>query len=304
MEGNDSIGYRIETSSSAQTEQKSLVLFVAREAGDYRIVACNLSPEIIGMEVLRRVSAGDLNGAKIWLDRVRGEASALKNEDAAADNPLVLMWSKDSVADADLMRLAGASLLWDMHGEEIVPLLLQGEGAKGDVRRAVAIALFRTYLSEKKYPEALEQCRKMEKEYPLSATLFTCRAAALGELNRLGELKNEAEERLKKLPKDRDAVGALAHVARIQGNFDEAIKSYKTMVEAGTANAWDYNNLAWLGLFQGPDYSEFLSFAQRAVSLTGGKTAGTLNTQAALFAEAGENSGGTRDHTESHCGKR
>lgn len=289
IEGSDAAGYRIDAVNSDLFKENKFRLFVVKEDGQYRIQAYGTTPNFIGLEVLRRVGSGDLSGAKTWLDWAREEISSEKKDDPLSEEPFLLIWPKDSLADPERMRLAGACLLSELHGKQVIPLLLKGQdSANEETRRAVNIALMKAYLSKKEYPELLEHCARMEKSNPLSPTLFISRVMALRAVNRWEEVRTLAEARLVKVPKDPFAIRVLALCAIQNTDFELGAKWLKMLVDEGKANAHDYNELAWLGLFRKSDMAESLTFAERAVSLAGGKNRAYLNTLSALYAETGK----------------
>ena len=289
VEGSDAAGYRIDATASPFSEANKFRIFVVKEDGRYRIVPSEPTPQILGMEVLRRIDTGDLAGAKIWLDWAREDLSPGRDDDPLSEEPFLLVWEKGSGAEPERMRIAAACLLSGSQNKQVVPLLLKGrESADESLRKAIDLALGSEYLRGKKYPETLEICDRLGRSYPLSATLFVWREMAFMSMKRWGDMKSLAEERLHKIPKDPAAIRILATCAEQDGDFVQAEKWYKTLLEAGTANAGDYNNLAWLGLFRESVPAESFSFAERAVSLSGGGKGGFLHTLSTLYAETGK----------------
>jgi tetratricopeptide (TPR) repeat protein len=289
VEGSDAAGYRIDAVDSSFSDENRFRLFVVKEDGRYRIVANNTAPNLIGMEALRRVEAGDLNGAKAWLDWARDEISPRKDGDPLAEEPFLLVWEKESGAGPDRIRLAAACLLSETRYKQVIPILLKcREAADQASRTAIDLALGRAYLEEKRYPELLVVCDRLGRSYPLSATLFLWRETGFRAMKRWSDVKAQAEDRLRRIPKDTTAIRVLASCAEQNGDFEQAEKWYKTLVAEGTAKAGDYNNLAWLAMFGKSVPSESLSFAERAVSLSGGEKGGALHTLSALYAETGK----------------
>lgn len=287
IEGSDATGYRMDVSNTFLSADKMRV-YVVKEEGRYRIVTGNMKPGVIGVEVLRRVDAGDLEGARTWLDWAREEVPRTRDDDPLSEEPFLVVWGQASPATPERMRLAAACLLSELRHERVIPILLKGrETESGDLRAAVDMALARAYMVEKKYPELLQLFAGLRDVSPSSRVLFMERVYALEMMNRREEMSSVARERLQKLPKDPVAIRVLASCAERGGGFEEAETWYRALVEAGTAGAGDYNNLAWLGLFRKSVPPEALSFAERAVAMSDGKNESYLHTLSALYAETG-----------------
>ncbi len=288
VDGNDAAGYRIDAVNPAFLGETKLRLYAVKEEGKYRIVTGYEKPGVLGLEALRRIEAGDFASAKTWLDWARDDVSRTRDDDPLSEVPFLRVWKQGSPADPERMRVAAACLISDMKDKKVIPILLKGrETAEGDLKGVIDIALAKAYTVAKKYPELLQVSDRLRDAYPQSIVPLADRAYALRMMNRWDEVRAMAEERLGKMPKDPPAIRVLASCAEQKGDFAEAGKWYKVLVEAGTANAEDYNNLAWLDLFGKSVSPEALTFAERAVSMSGGKDESYLHTLSALYAEAG-----------------
>jgi len=287
-EGSDATGYRVDAVASSLAGAREFRFYVTNEDGQYRLVAADTQPGVVGLEVLRRVEAGDFKGAKTWLDWVRDEATPARGDDPWSGNPFTLAWSKESAADPERMRLAAAVLLSTLDTKTTLPLLSKGgELPESEARLAAEISLSRVFLAQKRYSEFLAQGEKLAKRYPLSLDLFLSRIAALESLGRREEVRALTEERLRTLPKDPTALRIVARSAEQVGDFALAAKWYKRIVEEGGAVAGDYNNLAWLGLFSSSVPAESLAFAERSVAQSNKANPSFLHTLSALYAETG-----------------
>jgi len=288
-EGSDATGYRINAANPALSGETKLRVYAVKEEGRYRIVANQAKPGVIGVEVLRRVESGDLNGAKTWLDWAREDVSHTRDDDPLSEEPFLRIWGQGSLANPERMRIAAACLLSEMGHDKAIPILLKGrKAAEGDAGTAIDMALARAYAEKKKFPELLQLCGRLGETYSQSPVLFMTRAFALRMMNRWDEIRFMAEERFRKMPKDPAAIRMLALCAERTGDFERAGTWYKMLVDGGAANAGDFNNLAWLDLFRKSVSSEALSFAERAVAMSGGKNESFLHTLSALYAETGK----------------
>ena len=288
-EGSDAAGYRMDAANPALSVESKMRLYAVKEEGRYRIVTGHTKLGVIGLEVLRRIESGDLSGAKTWLDWAREDVPRTRDDDPLSEEPFLRIWGQGSPANPERMRIAAACFLSEMGHDKAIPILLKGrETAEGDVGAAIDMALAKAYTEKKKYPELLQLCDRLAETYSQSPVVFMERAHALRMMNRWEEIASMAQQRLGKMPKDPAAIRVLASCAEQKGEFEQAATWYKALVGAGTAGTGDYNNLAWLDLFRQTVSPEALSFAERAVAMSGGKDEGSLHTLSALYAEAGK----------------
>lgn len=288
VSGSDAVGYRIDTDSGTIAPASKLRLYAVKEDSSYRIVAEETQPVLMGLEVLYRLEKGDMAGAKTWLDWAREAAPRNRDDDPLAEEPFLKIWGPDAPATPERMRIAAAALLADSGHDKAISILVKERAkAEGNVATAMDLALARANGGKKKYKEMLQLVERVAAAYPLSVTAFIGRIHALRMMGRWDEIAVIAEERLKKIPKDPAAVRVLASCAEQKGAFDQATVWYKVLIDAGTAESVDYNNLAWLELFKETLFPEALTNAERAVSLAGGKDEGSVHTLAAVYAEAG-----------------
>jgi transglutaminase-like putative cysteine protease/predicted Zn-dependent protease len=118
VQGDDQAGFRVEISSAVGERPGRSAFFVVREGGGYRIAGLGDAPATLGLEALRRVAAGDLRGARQWLDwadeelQVPGTLGAAGGDEVPSV-PLLALWGHRSPAGgetADEFRCAAASL--------------------------------------------------------------------------------------------------------------------------------------------------------------------------------------------------
>jgi hypothetical protein len=107
-DGNDSSGYRIRVFGMSDKPQAALV---ARRPAGYRIVAFGGDVRMVGPEVLRRLDANDLKGAKQWLDWAREEQVLQGGDDPLAGPVLPRFWTRGDEPNPDKMRLAAVALM-------------------------------------------------------------------------------------------------------------------------------------------------------------------------------------------------
>jgi transglutaminase-like putative cysteine protease len=104
VRGDDSLGYRVEITSTVGESAGRSALYVVPENGEYRIAALADAPATLGLEALRRLAAHDLRGARQWLDwaseelrlsppaALAGSSAAGGAEDELPTSPLLALW--------------------------------------------------------------------------------------------------------------------------------------------------------------------------------------------------------------------
>ena len=289
IEGDEKLGFKVDVQDPSDSKRIFRV-YITREEGEHRIVTSNATPHLLGHEVLRRLDANDLAGARKWLDWAAEELPLEGNEDPLAVEPFPRIWTPGAAAEPAYMRIAAASLLAGEQSERVIPILLKGrESADSRIRFLIDLALAKAYFSAKNYAAVLELGKRFGEDYPLSETLFLMRTNALLSLNRREDAAALAKERLGMLANDRTAILMLASHAEKAGNLEQAETWYRQLTTTGKAGAGDRNNLAWLGLFRKPIPAESLSLAEQAVTMTKGKSSNYLHTLSTLYADSGRN---------------
>jgi len=289
IEGDEKLGFRVDVQDP--TDAKNIFrVFITREEGEYRIVASNATPRLLGHEVLRRLDANDRAGAGKWLDWAAEEFDLEGSADPLAVEPFPRIWTPGAAAEPAFMRIAAASLLAGEQSDRVIPILLKGrETADSRVRFLIDLALAKAYYSAKNYAAVLELGNRFGEDYPLSKTLFLMRSHSLLSLNRREDAAALAKERLGVLADDPTAIQMLASQAEKAGNLEQAETWYRHLTTSGKAAAGNRNNLAWLGLFRKTIPAESLPLAEQAVAMTKGKSSNYLHTLSALYADSGRN---------------
>jgi tetratricopeptide (TPR) repeat protein/transglutaminase-like putative cysteine protease len=262
-EGNDAVGYR---ETLQMPEGKTLIFYVVREAGEYKILDSSEKPNAIGLEILDRVAAHDLAGARTLLDWVREDQHLGSGDDPLSGPAFPRLWTKGKEADANQMKLAAAAML-----AQTKPTARQGVSILEEARKAAAgdtektnidLALVAGDINLQNYQELLEVSSPLAQKYPESKTAFIARSLALLGLGRFDEAEALAQERLKRLTNDLEAMRMLVKTAVLKGDPGGAFNRSMKIVDAGKAEAVDLNNLAWYSLFfdreGGPDLDSAL----------------------------------------------
>jgi transglutaminase-like putative cysteine protease/tetratricopeptide (TPR) repeat protein len=257
VDGSDASGYRVKL----QLGDKKMTLFVVREEGKYKILDTSDKPAGVGLEVLDRLAAQNLEGARVLLDWVREEKHIEGGDDPLAGEAFPRLWTKGKPGDATQIKIAAAALL--VSNDETAP---RGLAILEAARRSVADAAGRTNIDLAlleglskvgNYDEMLAVSLELAASNPESRTVFLEQSAALRGLGRFDDANALAEQRLKQFPDELDAPRALTRNAIVRGDYRAAYDLGRKLADAHKAEAVDLNGMAWQTLFferpEGPD---------------------------------------------------
>jgi transglutaminase-like putative cysteine protease len=287
--GDDATGYQVVLGSRLEGG-KVLEVYVLREDGRYRIVAFGSEAFMLGDEALRRLAAGDLPGARQWLDWAREGAP-----EPHGDPPqpaFSVLWTRGQAADEQQARCAAAALAAGGNAddaERALPMLRSCRGAARDETRQIVLdeALAGALRKAKRWPEMVEVAGRLAAARPLAEQPFALAAAALRETKAgPAAIEQLARARLKRLPGDRDARMLLVQLDRERGDLDSAERRLRELAAEPSAQGPELNSLAWLMLVRGHADDQAVELAQRAVHLS--STHNALHTLATLLVERGK----------------
>lgn len=279
VDGDERVGYRVSVQSGGARYQ----LFLVPAEGGPRIAAMGFLPAGMGHEALRHLDAGDLTGARRWLDWAREAAIA---QDPLDPHPIARLWLPGS--DAARARTAAASLLVAGAPDRALPLLLSGREGSMDPA-ACDEALIAVYQQRGAAQEALRAAERLEQARPGSQVALQARVAGLGQLGRGEDARRLLDERLRTDGRSRPILALSARLAELAGDHARAERLYERMEQLGVTEAEDRNSRAWNRLFLGPITAEMLEGARRSILGSGEKrvSRSAYHTLAALHAEAG-----------------
>ncbi len=286
-EGDDATGYRekLENLNGSTT-----TLFIVKEDGQYRLLDTLDKPNAIGLEMLDRIKAGDLKGAKALLDWMREDQHLEGGDDPLGGLVFPRFWIKGEAADARKMKLAAAAILISTKPTAAEGVAVLEEGLKGAAndreRDNIELALADGYSLLQSFSKMLEVSAPLLKEFPDSKQAFIDNVLALMGLGRNDAAIALADERLKLLENDADALNMKIQIEANRGNYDAARGIAQKLADMGKTDAMLLNNVAWDALFTGKVTQDDVAKAIRATEMQ--KDApGILHTLACLYAEIG-----------------
>jgi len=287
VEGNDQIGYR----ASMRGGDKLESFYIVKEDGKYRLLDTSQKPNSIGLEILDRVGAGDVAGARVLLDWVRDDQHLPGGDDALAGFAFPRIWTKGKEGDLRQMKLAAAALLAQTKqtaGEGLRLLQALQADVRDDAEKLnISLALLDGYAVLSKYEKANELASALAKEHPDSKRLFLDQVFSLRKLGRYADADRLATNWMAKQPDDLTGSRALMVNAVQRENYGLARTLAKNILESSRAEAGDYNSAAWYGLFTGRPEDLDIASATKSLQMSQ-NNAGTLHTLGCLYAAAGK----------------
>jgi transglutaminase-like putative cysteine protease/tetratricopeptide (TPR) repeat protein len=287
-QGDDSTGYKITLWPSASYK---MAVYIVKEDGHLKVLGTSNKSAGLGLEILDRLAANDLNGARALLDWLREDWHLAGGDDPLSGAAFPRLWSRGRDADVTTMRLAAASILTfsDETTPQALAILESARDSVGNetVKTNVLLALFDGYANLDQYEKGLAVAAELAKEYPESKRAFNGESFYLRALGRYKEAEAAAQDRLKRIPDDVDALRALAFNAVSQGDYPIAYNWGLKLVNSENADPQDFNNVAWLSLFTGRTEKDDLAYAIKAVQLTQ-NAANTLHTLGCVYAASGQ----------------
>jgi tetratricopeptide (TPR) repeat protein len=287
-EGNDATGYREKVQIPGGN---TLTAFVVKEGGEYKLLDTNDKPNAVALEMLDRIKSGDLQGAKVLLDWLREDQHLEGGDDPLGGPVFPRFWTKGQVADARKMRLAAASIL-----VATKPTAAQGIGLLEDAQRDstsdrektnILLALAVGYSVQENFAKLFDVSSQLLKQEPESKLAFIENVQALIGLARYDDAMSLADQRLKLLDGDTDALRMKMVTESSRGNFSAAGAVGRKMVDEGKQDAEVFNEIAWFALFTGKVDDSDIAAAIKATELARDNPH-ILHTLACLYAETGK----------------
>ena len=286
-EGDDATGYRekVEILGGATVTD-----YIVKEDGQYKLLDTGDKPNSIALEMLDRIDAGDLKGAKVLLDWMREDQHLEGGDDPLGGPVFPRFWTKGEAPDARKMKLAAAAILVGTKPTvaQGVAILESGlkDAANDRERTNIQLALASGYSLQDNFTRLLDVSSSLVKQVPESKQAFLYNAEALMGLNRFDDAIALADERLKLLENDTDALSMKMQIEANRGDFAAARAWGEKMVAQGKEDADLLNSIAWFALFTGKVDQDDIAQAIRATQMQKDAPA-ILHTLACLYAETG-----------------
>jgi tetratricopeptide (TPR) repeat protein len=287
-DGNDEIGYREKVQIPGGI---NITFFVVKEDGQYKLLDSEDKPNSIALEMLDRIKAGDMKGAKALLDWLREDTHLEGGDDPLGGATFPRFWIKGQAADARKMKLAAAALLASTKPTAAQGIALLEEALKDAAsdreRTNILLALADGYSTIDNFAKQLEVSSLLLKQEPESRRAFMSSAFALMGLGRYDEAIALTDTRLKLLDGDQDAIMMKMRIEADRGNFAAARGWVQKLIDQGKEDSSLLNSSAWFALFTGKVEQADIDMSIKSTQLAKDNPS-ILHTLACLYAEAGK----------------
>jgi len=291
VQGDDANGYRVTLWPSAKYKTD---IFVVKEDGKYKVLADTGRPGSdtgIGLEALDRVENNNLAGARILLDWLRDDYHLPGGDDPLAGLPFARLWTKGRNPDAAAMKTAAAAILAEQKetAKRGIEMLEAAKAtATNEIEKLnITLAILSGYGTLEDFDKGAPISGELAKQYPESVSIFYIHDFALRALHRYKEAEESANERLKRIPGDVDAIRDLAYTASWHDDHAAARALQQKLMDDGKAEPQDLNGLAWNALFTGKTGPADLDAALKGAQLSNNNTS-ILHTLGCVYAELGK----------------
>ncbi len=287
VEGDDAVGFRVQLRAAGETQS----FYVVREDGAYRILTVAPMMGPLALMALERVEAGDLAGARRWLDWARLELRGGNSEDPLEGPTFARAWTVGVEADLARARLATALLLADSAmGERALPLLIEARAATANAtdKLSLDIAYAKASLELSRWRELQQVANRLAEAVPTSALAFRYQQWAGIQLQQWDAVEAASRERLVRLPDDSVAREMLVLRAEARGKFGDIPVIMQPLIDSGRATASDYNQYAWTALLTQPVSEQAVEAARMAYDESQGRSVAINHTLACVYAASGK----------------
>jgi tetratricopeptide (TPR) repeat protein len=227
----------------------------------------------------------------VLLDWIRDEQHLGGGDDPLAGFVFPRLWTKGKEADAAAMKLAVAGILVQTPptAKEGIAIFeaVQAQASGDTAKLNVALGLLDGYEELQEFGKLLTVASELSQQYPESRRAFMSESFALRALGRYAEADQLANDRLKRLPDDLDAMRALVQSASAREDYGLAYERAKNVVKSEKSEGADKNELAWYALFKGGVNSEDVETALAAAQATQ-NNGNVLHTLGCIYAEVGK----------------
>jgi Flp pilus assembly protein TadD len=288
IEGGDESGYRIKVQVPGGS---NLTFFVVKEDSAYKLLDTTQEPNAIALEMLDRIQAGDLHGAKVLLDWLREDTHLEGGDDPLGGPVFPRFWIKGQTPDAARMKLAAASILAGSRptaarGVAILEEALKTATTDRD-KTNIRLALGLGYSVLQNFEGLLAVSSVLVEQTPESRLAYLDKVEALIGLKRYDDALAASDERLKLLENDTDALQSRTRIETARGNYAAARGWLQKLADLGKENAEVLNENAWLALYTGKIDDKDMATGIKATQLSKDNPH-ILHTLACLYAETGK----------------
>jgi tetratricopeptide (TPR) repeat protein len=261
--------------------------FLVEEDHRYRIVATSGELSPIGEEALYLANHDKLEEAGELLNWKR-EFSQVSPDDPLGGMLFAHLWSAGQKLSAESIRLAAASLMTDsVSAAAMLPELVAArEKAKGSQQGFLTLLIASIALEQKNAIQANIETKVLLNQYPDSLTAIRLCGRAFSLNQNWAEWQTMLASRLAAKPRSPELLREFAAEQVAHGEYTEARRTYRSLMDGGHGIPSDENEYAWISLFASNADSDATRAAESAA---GGKdpSYAALHTLACIYAVQG-----------------
>jgi tetratricopeptide (TPR) repeat protein len=289
--GDDRTGYAIVVQSPGSGASR---YFVVKEDGSYRIVADEHDNVQVGNAVLYALKHDNPAQAKALLDWKRDFTHKGATDDAFYGPLLPRFWtigsSKPGADSPEAMQLAALALLAGSMDEKpyLPELVAARDKATGAAQTDLDLLLAVAGVGAEQPEIALPAAERLLAQEPDSLTALRLAGESFAFKHDPAGWQAMLAPRLAKKPTDHDLLAEQARAYAAAHDFVAAQATAKKVLDSGKAEAGDYNEYAWLGLFSGKLDEEVGKAAQQGSMMAKNSSFAELHTLACIYAAQGK----------------
>ena len=212
VDGNDASGYRVIMQVPGGTK---ITGFVVKEKGEYKILDTAQNPNALGLEILDRVAANNLDGSRVLLDWLRDEQHLEGGDDPFAGKAFPRFWTKGQEAERGPDEIGCRRDSGGNQTDRGAGCGNPGGGprrGKSDTERTnIDLALLSGYAVQENMEKMLSICQELAKSHPEVQRIFMSEEFALAALGKYSEADAIAAERLKRIPRGSGRTARAVH---------------------------------------------------------------------------------------------
>lgn len=283
-EGNDEQGYCVDVEGELGKSR----WFVVKTPEGYRLLLGGQAIAIHGRHALARLDAGDVVGARQWLDwsQPAEKTRGFLFDPFSLPAPLRL-WSLADRDKPEDIRLAATACLCMGKSDLDAAIAFLEKARQGKVPPAKALQIDRSllacYVTSKRHADAERLSQQMLERYQALEVLYAYIDALIGQ-QKLDELRKFVQQFLESGTSNADAPVVLAYALSRIGDFEAAADVYAQLGDSSKTPPHVYNNRAWLALFLPKIPDEALEDARKSCEERNGRDSAALHTLATLQA--------------------
>ncbi len=286
-DGSDTAGFRIRVADSG-TKNPKPIAYVVKRGSEYLVAGLAGTASSSG-EALALAQKGDLAGARQWLDWAKEELPPATSADPIAGLAFARLWPPKAAATSDVVLAAAATLASRGKNYQNGVAVLQELRARvtdPDLQTAIDQGVAQSFLEHQKYADAIPVLEQLRSKWAKSEVATESLAVALiydDQFPAATALIENSETAADPL----EAMRLRERLLAQQQKFKDAAALEARICGNPKATAFDWNDLAWIGLFAQSDDKTIRDAAEKAAQLTQGRSTSVLQTLAVVQASTG-----------------